>query len=331
MDGTTFEDLVAVALLELGFDGVERTEYYDRGGDLIAVRDGRRVAIQVKRWDGYVDQTAVTQAALGAAAYDCDDAMVITNSFFQAEARKLAEIGGVTLWDQDDLANLLHTTGIAPRTRATPPLCPACSVPMRYRRKHGTFWGCANFPACRVTVMYHRWVLRVVSPLEVPAAPLLSVVPPPPPPPPPPAVIPESVTADPPPPPATWSVIPHPPPSAADFAPAIPAPARRPATAPFLLGFAWLLVLGLAVAFGSTPTTSPNQLGVNATWVALLAVPAIWGTLRLLRARRRSRVVTTPDLADLVGLPSFSRERPRKPANTFIDVGEVGGTGEAEA
>jgi hypothetical protein len=246
MDGTTFEDLVAVALLEFGFDEVDRTEYYDKGGDLLAVRDGRRVSIQVKRWDGYVDQTAVARAACGAAAYDCDDAMVITNSFFQPEARKLAEIGGVTLWDQDDLANLLHTTGIAPRTKATPPTCPACGILMRYRRKHGTFWGCANFPDCRVTVMYHRWVLRIAAPAHAhrAAATTLALVPPPPPPPPPPPAMvlaeltPAALPDTPAPPPAPlWSVIPFPPPRP-DHRPVTPTPARaRHGVGVFLLGF----------------------------------------------------------------------------------------------
>ncbi len=164
MDGDAFEALIAVALLKFGYDYVELTEHYDRGADLVATRSGRRTSIQVKRWDDRVDETAVTQAFKGAVAYGCSDAMVITNSIFKPEARRLAEAHDVTLLDHEDLANLLHTTAIAPRRKATAPTCPTCRVALTYHSKPGAFWGCANYPDCRQTVQYHKWTLRVAAP-----------------------------------------------------------------------------------------------------------------------------------------------------------------------
>jgi hypothetical protein len=103
--------------------------------------------------------------------------MVITNSVFTHEARGLAKLRRVTLWDQDDLANVLHTTGIASRARTAAPNCPSCGAPMTLLWQRRPSWGCSNTPPCAERLPYRKWVLICAHPpfgsvaAEAPASP----------------------------------------------------------------------------------------------------------------------------------------------------------------
>jgi restriction system protein len=81
MDGRTFEHLVADLFGRLGYE-IERTEFFDRGADLIIIRDEKRTAVQVKRAKNLVRQEAVQAVVTSKAVYACERAMVVTNSSF---------------------------------------------------------------------------------------------------------------------------------------------------------------------------------------------------------------------------------------------------------
>ena len=161
MSLVTFEDLISVALREYGYDDIQLTRHHDDGADLMARRNARRISIFVKRCEGRVDEAAVVQALHSRAAYHCAGAMVIASSVFTHEARRVAKQRGVTLWDQDDLANLLHSTGIASRTRTTVPNCATCGTPMTLLWQLRPSWGCSNERPCAGRVKYRKWVLKV--------------------------------------------------------------------------------------------------------------------------------------------------------------------------
>jgi HJR/Mrr/RecB family endonuclease len=99
LDGRDFEDVVARLLRQDGYD-VELTEYYDRGADLIATKDGVRWAIQVKRWNGPVREDAVHKVFSAQTIYECDRARVVTNSSFTKRATSTAKQLGVEMWDR---------------------------------------------------------------------------------------------------------------------------------------------------------------------------------------------------------------------------------------
>jgi restriction endonuclease len=168
MSGGTFEDLIAVALREYGYDDVQLARYYEGGADLVARRSGRLISIHVSRAEGRVDETVVVRALQGKGAYRCNGAMVIASSVFTHEARRVAKARGVILWDQDDLANLLHSTGIASRTRTTVPDCPTCKAPMTLLWQLRPSWGCSNNRPCTERVRYRKWVLKVRAHAPVP-------------------------------------------------------------------------------------------------------------------------------------------------------------------
>jgi hypothetical protein len=259
MDGVAFESLISVALREYGYE-VDLTERYDRGADIVATRDGRRTSIQVKRASQSVAEDAVVQAVRGMSAYECTHAMVITNSLFTPGARRHAEELGVVLWDHEDLANLLHATGIAPLTSASAPRCSSCATVMEYTWRPRPSWRCAG---CDVHAPYRRWALRVTARAYNEGSPLPLVPPSPP----------ERRSA--------------------------PAPAKggwlvelKHGTALAALVFGWMCVVAAGVAmleYGS-PTQS-TQRGAVLFLLALLAIPTAAGTRKLYRARQRLRGV----------------------------------------
>lgn len=65
--------------------------------------DGRKIAVQAKRWQGAVGVEAVQQVMAARARYRCDAALVVTNPYFTEQAERLAASNGVELWDRDRL------------------------------------------------------------------------------------------------------------------------------------------------------------------------------------------------------------------------------------
>jgi len=100
MTGLEFEHFCAETLKRNGYTEVEVTQASgDQGVDVLAQKDGLQYAVQCKYYSSTVGNAAVQQAYAGKAYYDCDAAMVMTNSTFTQSARDLAERTGVELWE----------------------------------------------------------------------------------------------------------------------------------------------------------------------------------------------------------------------------------------
>ena len=96
MTGLEFEKYVAKYLRKQGYK-TKLTEKYDLGIDIVATKDGARYGVQVKRRKGVVGANAVRQAVSALNLYNCDRAMVITNSYFSKTAIRLAEFNNCIL------------------------------------------------------------------------------------------------------------------------------------------------------------------------------------------------------------------------------------------
>ena len=108
MDGFEFEDLTCDILVANSFEIAESTQNSgDFGVDVIAERDGVVYAIQCKRYHGPVGIDAVQQVYAGRDFYECNVAVVLTNSYFSRAAQRLADKIGVVLWDRDMFKELL--------------------------------------------------------------------------------------------------------------------------------------------------------------------------------------------------------------------------------
>ena len=75
-----FEQFLERVLVNLGYDVNKTGGAGDQGCDLIARKNGRKVAIQAKGWKNSVGNDAVHKAHFAKSFYDCHACVVITNS-----------------------------------------------------------------------------------------------------------------------------------------------------------------------------------------------------------------------------------------------------------
>jgi restriction system protein len=97
MDGRTFEQYVEAIYGRKGYQA-RRTPYRgDFGGDLVVEKGGVKKVVQAKRWKRKVGVKAIQEAVAAKGYYDCDAAVVISNSDFTLQAMELAQNNGVML------------------------------------------------------------------------------------------------------------------------------------------------------------------------------------------------------------------------------------------
>ena len=107
LSGTAFEGFLAGLFRAQGYAAELTAMTGDYGADLILSKDGRRIAVQTKRYVGSVGVQAVQEALSGRAYYQCDTAWVVTTGAFTLNARALAEKSGVRLIGRSELGNLM--------------------------------------------------------------------------------------------------------------------------------------------------------------------------------------------------------------------------------
>jgi restriction system protein len=115
MTGPEYEVFVESILQRHGLQITRTGASGDQGVDLIAEYDDQRLAIQCKRYRSAVGNSAVQEVFAGARHYDCQLAVVVTDSSFTPAAKQLAQTSGVLLFHHDELdAKLLRILGDNP-------------------------------------------------------------------------------------------------------------------------------------------------------------------------------------------------------------------------
>lgn len=107
LNGIEFENYLEYLLRHLGYVSNVTQISGDYGADLIALKDGQKIAVQAKNYSGTVGLDAVQQVFAAMAYYEADSAWVITNSFFTPQAKKAAKRIGVKLIDRDELNGMI--------------------------------------------------------------------------------------------------------------------------------------------------------------------------------------------------------------------------------
>lgn len=97
--GSDFEIEVARYFQSCGYRVAITGKSGDQGVDVIAERNGNRVAIQVKHHARPVGNTAIQEVHAGMTHYGCNEAVVVTTSTFTKSAVDLARSCQVTLVD----------------------------------------------------------------------------------------------------------------------------------------------------------------------------------------------------------------------------------------
>lgn len=111
MEGHAFESYCANLLRKNGFENVIVTPGSgDQGVDVIAVKDSIRYAVQCKCYTSALGNTPVQEVCAGKNMYNCHVGVVMTNNYFTASAKQLAEKNGILLWDRDKLQYMIDNT-----------------------------------------------------------------------------------------------------------------------------------------------------------------------------------------------------------------------------
>ena len=111
MEGHRFEYACADILKFNGFKNVTVTQGSgDYGIDIIAEKQGIKYGIQCKCYSNKLDNTPIQEAKTGLAYWKCTKGAVMTNQYFTAPARELAQVNGIELWDRDVLEKMLYKT-----------------------------------------------------------------------------------------------------------------------------------------------------------------------------------------------------------------------------
>jgi len=112
MDGVEFEEFVCGMLRRSGYKDVRMTPASgDYGVDIVAFFKGSKYAFQCKRYASNLGVKPVSEVYSGAAMYKAERAVVVTNSYFTAAARKMAEELQVELWDRDTVIRMKDRRG----------------------------------------------------------------------------------------------------------------------------------------------------------------------------------------------------------------------------
>lgn len=107
MDGIEFENLIDAKFQKMGYTTKLTKATKDYGVDLIATKNKKSIAIQIKRYNRNVGVKAIQEVIAAKAFYKADTAMVLTNSYFTKPAQNLAKETNVILIDRSKLAKIL--------------------------------------------------------------------------------------------------------------------------------------------------------------------------------------------------------------------------------
>jgi restriction system protein len=107
MTGREFELYLEVLFQKLGYGTEQLPTTNDFGADLILLNGDKRIAVQAKRYKGNVGNRAV-QMILGAKKYyGCNEAWIVTNSFYTKAAIQMSAKTDVLLVDRNGLLDLM--------------------------------------------------------------------------------------------------------------------------------------------------------------------------------------------------------------------------------
>lgn len=108
MTGEEFEDYLAVLFKRYGYQVEMTPGSNDFGADLI-LEGSERIVVQAKRYRRTVGIKAVQEIHSAKLYYHAQEAWVITNNYFSANAIELAVSTGIRLIDREELLDMILT------------------------------------------------------------------------------------------------------------------------------------------------------------------------------------------------------------------------------
>lgn len=160
MDGFQFEQYLGHLFRSQGYKAEVTKAIGDFGADLILVKEGKRIAVQAKRYSKNVGIKAVQEAQSSIAYYGTDEAWVVSNSDYTSAAYELAKSNKVRLINREALIEMalamrvqeVVTIEASSEVHIQENTCPKCGNNLVKRSgSRGDFFGCSSFPKCRHT------------------------------------------------------------------------------------------------------------------------------------------------------------------------------------
>lgn len=108
LDGKEFEQFLKVVFEKEGYRAEITQASFDYGTDLILTKGRKKYVVQAKRRNSKVGIRAIQEIVASIKQYNATGAIVVTNHFFTASAKRLAKTNDVELIDRDTLIKLLN-------------------------------------------------------------------------------------------------------------------------------------------------------------------------------------------------------------------------------
>ncbi|KZE44158.1 hypothetical protein AV540_02355 [Brevibacillus parabrevis] len=159
MDGLQFEQYLGLLFRSQGYKVEVTRAAGDYGADLIIQKDGKKIAVQAKRYSKNVGIEAVQQAQASIAHYKAHEAWVVSNRDYTDAAKNLATSNKVRLINREKLIEmilLMNPTAkpdpkkVIAQFQSKAQICEKCGNQMVLRKgAKGEFYGCKGYPKCR--------------------------------------------------------------------------------------------------------------------------------------------------------------------------------------
>lgn len=168
LDWKEFEHLLAGAFRRQGYQVMDNPPEPDGGIDLRLRKDEKRTYVQAKHWrNRKVGVRPVRELAGVVKTAGVEAGIVVSSIGFTREARQFAASAGIELVGPEQLHRWFRRQGLATHPEAAEdpvdaPICRRCQVAMVQRvarrgsKTGSVFWGCPNYPQCRVIAGIER-------------------------------------------------------------------------------------------------------------------------------------------------------------------------------
>jgi HJR/Mrr/RecB family endonuclease len=108
MSGWEFEDFMADLFRQKGYTTRTTPSSGDQGVDLLLEVEGRKVAVQLKRWVAPVGNKVISHTLGGMIHFGAEEAWVVTTGSFTPKAKEMARSTGIRLIDGAQLSEWLE-------------------------------------------------------------------------------------------------------------------------------------------------------------------------------------------------------------------------------
>ncbi|WP_307468678.1 restriction endonuclease [Paenibacillus harenae] len=167
MEGHKFEHYLGHLFRSQGYNAEVTQAAGDYGVDHLLTKQGKKIAVQAKRYKGNVGLEAVQQVEAGKAHYGASEAWVVSNSDYTDQAITLAKSNGVRLIARKELIEMMlkmnaptkptttASSGSVSQVAAFPSpkkdnMCGLCGGTMIKRKStKGEVYACSNYPGCK--------------------------------------------------------------------------------------------------------------------------------------------------------------------------------------